>query len=54
VLGFGMASVRYLLVVILSNVTCGVYGILDVLWPLWDDRRPRLTDKMLHNSVVKA
>ena len=50
--GAGMAFVRYLLAGVLSSVTCGIYGLLDLLWPLWDDDRKRLTDKMLGMSVV--
>ena len=50
--GAGMAFVRYLLAGALSSVTCGVYGLLDVLWPLWDDENKRLTDKILKMSVV--
>jgi uncharacterized RDD family membrane protein YckC len=53
-LGAGMAIVRYLVAGLLSSVTCGVYGILDILWPLWDSERKRITDKILKNSVVKA
>ncbi|WP_420452041.1 RDD family protein [Ilumatobacter sp.] len=52
--GGGMAFVRYLVAGLLSSVTCGVYGIVDVLWPLWDDDRKRLTDKILKMSVVES
>jgi uncharacterized RDD family membrane protein YckC len=49
-----MAFVRYLVWSAIGSVTCGVYTLLDVLWPLWDADRKRLTDKMLKFSVVKA
>lgn len=52
--GGGMTFVRYLVGGLLSNVTCGVYGILDVLWPLWDQDKKRLTDKIVKMSVVTA
>lgn len=52
--GGGMTFVRYLVAGLISNVTCGIYGILDILWPLWDVDKKRLTDKILKMSVVKA
>ena len=52
--GFGMAFVRYLLASVLALITCGVYGILDLLWPLWDPKNQRLTDKILKNAVIQG
>jgi uncharacterized RDD family membrane protein YckC len=52
--GGGMTFVRYLVAGLISNVTCGIYGILDILWPLWDVDKKRLTDKILKMSVVQA
>jgi uncharacterized RDD family membrane protein YckC len=52
--GGGMAFVRYLLASAIATVTCGVAGLLDLLWPLWDPEKKRLTDKILKFSVVKA
>lgn len=52
--GPGMAIVRYLIAGAISAITCGVYGLLDYLWPLWDDDKKRLTDKIVKFSVVKA
>ena len=52
--GGGMAFVRYLLAGLLSGVTCGIYGLLDYLWPLWDPEKKRLTDKIVKMSVVLA
>jgi uncharacterized RDD family membrane protein YckC len=52
--GGGMAFVRYLVAGLLSGVTCGIYGLLDYLWPLWDQDKKRLTDKILNMSVVLA
>lgn len=50
--GVGMTLVRYLVATALSSFTCGVGGILDYLWPLWDDDNKRLTDKVLKFSVI--
>lgn len=52
--GGGMAFVRYLVAQLISFVTCGIAGLLDVLWPLWDADKKRLTDKILNFSVVQA
>lgn len=52
--GAGMAIVRYLVAGVISGVTCGIYGLLDYLWPLWDEEKKRLTDKILKMSVVAA
>jgi uncharacterized RDD family membrane protein YckC len=53
-IGFGMALVRYLVAGAISGVTCGIYGLLDLLWPLWDTKRQRLTDKILGNAVIQG
>lgn len=52
--GGGMAFVRYLIAGVLSSFSCGIYGLLDYLWPLWDQDKTRLTDKMVKMSVVQA
>jgi len=52
--GGGMAFVRYLLAGLISSFTCGIYGLLDYLWPLWDPEKKRLTDKIVKMSVVTA
>ncbi len=52
--GAGMALARYLIASLLSSATCGIYGIADVLWPLWDVQKKRLTDKILNLSVIEA
>ncbi len=53
-IGPGMAIVRWLVASAISIVTCGIYGILDLLWPLWDADKARLTDKILKFKVVVA
>lgn len=52
--GAGMAFVRWLLASAISTVTCGIAGLLDYLWPLWDEDKKRLTDKIINFSVVNA
>lgn len=47
--GAGMAFVRYLLGAII-NFAC----YIDYLWPLWDQDKKRLSDKILNFSVVQA
>ena len=39
--------------VILANL-CYVPTIVDSLWPLWDDEKQRLTDKMIEVHVIEA
>lgn len=53
-LGPGGAFVRYLVAGLISSFTCGIGGLADVLWPLFDEDKKRLTDKILKNSVNQA
>jgi uncharacterized RDD family membrane protein YckC len=32
----------------------GLPGVLDLLWPLWDDRNQTLHDKIVSTYVIKA
>jgi len=34
------------------GLLCGVGQLVDLAWPLFDDQKKRLTDKILDNSVV--
>jgi uncharacterized RDD family membrane protein YckC len=45
---------RLLLRNVLGSVTWGIYSILTLLWPLWDDKRQTLDDKILSTLVVQA
>jgi uncharacterized RDD family membrane protein YckC len=45
---------RLLLRTFLGNITGGIYTVLTCLWPLWDDRKQTLDDKMLSTLVVRA
>jgi len=51
-IGAGSVLVRYLAGSAFSSFTCGIGGIVDLLFPLWEPQRKRLIDKWLHYSVV--
>jgi uncharacterized RDD family membrane protein YckC len=53
-IGVGMAIVRVLAIAFVSQLTCGIAGLLDVLWPLWDERRQALHDKIASSVVVRS
>lgn len=36
----------------LGSFSSGLYQLLDYLWPLWDDKNQRITDKMFSTQVV--
>ena len=52
--GGGIGLGRYFLRQLLGNVTGGVYTVLDLLWPLWDERRQTLDDKIVSTLVIQA
>jgi uncharacterized RDD family membrane protein YckC len=45
---------RYLIRSFLGALTGGIYTILTYLWPLWDDKKQTLDDKILSTLVVRA
>lgn len=51
-IGVGMALVRYIVTQLISGITCGIGGLLDVLWPLWDDKKQTLHDKVVGTYVI--
>ncbi len=51
--GIVMALVRSLIITVFY-VACVVPVLIDMLWPLWDNDKKRLTDKILSQSVVPA
>jgi uncharacterized RDD family membrane protein YckC len=53
-IGYGKASVRTLIYLLLSLFTCGIGFLLDGLWPLWDPKRQALHDKPAGSLVVDA
>ena len=46
------AMLKFLASALLSLVTAGIYWAADCLWPLWDQRRQSLHDKMAGTVVV--
>ena len=50
----GARGVGRWLVPILVNLVVGVIFIVDYLWPLWDSKDQRLTDKIFSTRVVVA
>jgi uncharacterized RDD family membrane protein YckC len=49
-IGFGRFLVRNLL----GALTGGIYTILTYLWPLWDEKKQTLDDKIFSTLVVRA
>ena len=51
--GYGRAFIRHLLPAI-AGAFCNLLQILDGLWPLWDQKRQALHDKIASTVVVDA
>lgn len=49
-IGYGRAFVRWLIGALLEITVIG--GILDILWPLWDDKNQTIHDKAASSVVV--
>jgi len=52
-IGYGRAAVRWLVAGVLWML-CYIPGIIDVLFPLWDDKRQTLHDKTVRSVVVEV
>jgi uncharacterized RDD family membrane protein YckC len=52
-IGYGRAFVRWLLQVLMFLIL-GVFWLVDLLWPLWDDHRETLHDKATHSQVISV
>ncbi len=50
--GIGRVFGRGLLAVIAGNLTVGIFTIVDLLWPLWDNKNQRIADKATSTVVV--
>jgi uncharacterized RDD family membrane protein YckC len=50
--GGGIGVGRILVPGLINSATGGVYVIIDYLWPLWDDHKQRVSDKMFSTQVV--
>jgi uncharacterized RDD family membrane protein YckC len=53
-IGYGRAAWRLLFAYLISLATCGVGGLVDVAWILWDRRRQALHDKVARTVVVRS
>jgi uncharacterized RDD family membrane protein YckC len=53
-IGFGPAAWRVVFTYLITYVTCGLGGLLDDLWILWDPHKQALHDKVVKTYVVKA
>ncbi len=51
-LGGGGGFLRWLMAFVLNLVSC--VGLLDVLWPLWDDKNQTLHDKIVSSVALRA
>lgn len=52
-ISYGEAFLRWLIAAVLW-VVCYIPGIVDGLWPLWDDKRQALHDKVVKSLVIDA
>jgi uncharacterized RDD family membrane protein YckC len=52
-IGYGRSFGRWA-VPALVNFFCGVFSIIDGLWPLWDDRNQALHDKVAKSVVIRV
>ena len=52
-IGYGRAFGRFLMAWVMW-LACYVPGILDGLWPLWDDKNQALHDKVVNSIVVRV
>ena len=46
--------IKWLLIGVASEITLGIFLLVNYFWPLWDDKRQALHDKMVDTFVVKA
>jgi uncharacterized RDD family membrane protein YckC len=51
-IGIGRALGRYAMTAVIGGV-CAIAGIVDVLFPLWDDKKQTLHDKVVSSVVVR-
>lgn len=49
---FGTLGIRFVVAIVIGFIPCG--GLVDLLWPLWDEKKQTLHDKAASTFVVKA
>ena len=52
-IGYGKAFLRWLVSAGLGLITCGIGGLVDALFPLWDNKRQTIHDKAVSSLVVE-
>lgn len=52
--GAGTGVGRYLLEAAAGAISSGFLTLIDLLWPLWDEKKQTLHDKIVHTVVVKG
>lgn len=53
-IGGPMGLLRWLVGWAISTFSCGLAGLVDVLWPLFDDRKRTLHDMIVGSVVIKV
>lgn len=53
-LGAGRCFLREFVAWAINSFTFSIFAIIDYLWPLWDDKKQRLIDKIITSRVVEA
>jgi uncharacterized RDD family membrane protein YckC len=53
-ISYGQAAWRLLFEYLITLATCGVGGLVNIAWILWDKRRQALHDKVARTVVVSA
>jgi uncharacterized RDD family membrane protein YckC len=53
-LGAGRCFLREFVFSLLNGITGSIFGIVDYLWPLWDQNNERIMDKIMTSRVVKS
>ena len=52
-LGAGRCFLREFVFGLLNGVSGSVFGIIDYLWPLWDQKDERIMDKIMTSRVIQ-
>ena len=51
-LGSGRCFLREFVFSLLNGVSGSIFGLIDYLWPLWDQKNERLMDKIITSRVI--
>ncbi len=51
-LGAGRCFLREFVFSLLNGVSGSIFGLIDYLWPLWDQKNERLMDKIITSRVI--